>query len=665
MREYYLNSVGPFPEKTPLNVTEYGTVDCGDYTLTRITYESLPGYLVTANLYRPNDQQPPCPLMLCTTGHWWGRNGELDGKGYPHVQERSAQLARMGYIVLAFDPFGQGERKLLFDPNSAVQSRMGQATHQHIALNLQLHLTGRNMTHYFIWDCIRGIDVLCGVEGADPTRIAVTGSSGGGSQTQYIAGADPRVTAAIPVCANWFYGTVPHSGKGNLDGEQNIPGRIRYGFELSDLIMMNNVNDALLLNASGDRDILKTSVDMYNDIQRVYARLYPEKGRSISYHLIGSGHSYNREFRETMYNWLNQKFGKYDEKAMETPVVIRGAEAINITRSGSVEELGSESLLTLLPQYVKEIAPELPDIGNKADHQAFLQTLQHQVRSVLKLSPVGPIIPSRTVETVRGKGFTLEKFALQSEDGLWIPAVLLTPDEPKGRTVVYVHERGKVNGVGNIIALAKSGRRVFAVDARGFREEPDPHPGQTARDDSPSFKGYQIIYGREDNEADFNAFAYEMEKPLFGMRLHDLMTGIAFLRDRDGSAKSLDIYGHGDGAMLALHAAVLDENIRTLVLDRMPVSFAELAVKPYGAQSPFLFIHNVLARYDTPQLLAAIAPRQVILANTVDAKRNVADQAMIARTFDYDKKVYQRLGAAKMLQINNIDEQVIITEYYH
>ncbi len=666
MRNIYTECVGPFPEKSPLNVKYYGTVDCGDYDLSRITYESLPGYLVTANLYVPKTHSVPYPLMLCTTGHWWGGKGQIDGKGATHMQQRCSMLARLGYIVLAFDPFGQGERKILFNPDSEMESDMGQATHQHIALNLQLHLTGHNMTNYFIWDCIRGIDVLCGLDNADTSRIAVTGASGGGSQTQYVAGADPRITAVIPVCANWHYGTVPHSGKGNLDGEQNIPGRIRYGFELSDLLMMNNVKDMMLINATGDKDILNTSVDMYNEINGVFTRVYgDDRDRTVAYHLIGAPHNYNRESRETMYHWLNQKFDKLDETNVEIPVEVRGAKDINVTQSGSVEELGSESLLTLNEKYVREIAPSFAEIKSRSDIDALRESVSDKIKTVLKLDAIPSNVESRIVNTSSGDDFKLERILLHSDRGLWMPGILLTPDSfdrETGRTVVYVHERGKANGIETIKQIAQSGCRVFAMDLRGYNEFADPHPEQKNRDDGPVFKGYQIIYGREDNEADFNAFAYEMQKPLFGMRLHDLMSGIAYLESRpDMQGKSLDIYGYGDGAMLALHAAVLDENIENIVLDHMVSSFKELAVKPYGAASPFLFIHNVLAYYDTPQLLASLAPRHVVLTHMVNAKREI-DTTLDKSELKYIKTAWNAAGNKKNLTIKDLSSTMILQE---
>ena len=665
IHEKYLEGLGSFPEKTPLNVKYYGTVDGGDYTFSRITYESLPGCLVAANLYQPKTHRPPYPLVLCTTGHWWGGSEEPDGKGYFHVQERSVQLARLGYIVLAFDPFGQGERKLFYDPDFAVQSSLGRNKHQHIILNLQLHLTGHNMTRLFIWDCIRGIDVLCGLKDADTTRIAVTGSSGGGSQVQFVSGVDPRITAAIPVCANWQQGAKYHPGTGNVDGEQNIPGRIRYGLELSDLFYMSNVKDILLMNATGDVLLLNSSVDMYSEMNDLFARIYPVGERSVSYHLVGSAHSYNREFREILYNWLNQKFGKFNEPAMEKPVTVRDAQEINITGSGSIEELHSETPLSLNRMYADKIAPTLPDIRGITDLRSFQRSLGHQIRTVLKLPPVPAGITSRILKRKSGSDYDLEKIAYQVDHDLWIPAILITPrsfdpGSAKARTVIYIHERGKANGFENILRLVKKDYQVFAVDTRGFRETPDPHPEQSPRENNPAFIGYDIIFS-EDYDAEFNAFAYELEQPLFGMRLHDILTGIAYLKSRpDMGGGALDILGVGDGALLALHAVVLDRDIDRITLARMPVSFRELAVEPYGAQSPFLFIHNVLAYYDTPQLIAALAPRPVLVAGMVDAKRRLMNVETVEKAHGFGREVYKQLDAAADLNITGLDEMSAI-----
>ncbi len=645
----YQHALGKFPEKCPLDVKFYGTTDCGEYTVSRITFESMPGYLVTANLYSPVQLEGPYPLVLSTTGHWWGRGSELDGKGFDHVQILCANLARHGCLVLAIDPFGQGERKMLFDPSMEHQSKMGRNKHQHIVMNLQLHLTGHNLTQMFVWDCIRGIDVLCNLKNADTTRIAVVGASGGGSQAQFVAAVDPRIKAVVPVCSNWQQGDKHDPGIGNVDGEQNIPGRIKYELDLADLLYMSNARDVLLMNATGDTRLLSSSVNMYNEILGLYDRIFPiVDGRSISYHLIGAPHSFNREFRETLYNWLDQKFVIQDAPALEVPVKQLPAQDINITQSGNLEELKSETLLSINATFAKEIVPASQD-------------MQNRIQTVLKLNNIPEITSTKQIDVTQGDDFKIEKLVYQVDE-LWIPAILLTPEHfnpNNGRTLIYIHERGKANGFENIINFVKQGYQVFASDTRGFNEYPDLHPEQSPGNDNPDFIGYDIIFSPDDYDLDFNAFGIELEEPLFGMRLKDVLVGINYLRSRsDVSKHALEICGFGDGAMLALHAAVMCNDIEHIGLYRLPVSFRELAIQPYGAQSPYLFVHNVLSFYDVPDLLKSLGNRSVFVSNVVDANRHEMNLDLVRKVYSFDDSSF-----SKSLTLTNVDQNHFVKKF--
>ena len=101
---------GPLPtERTPLNVREVGEIDRGDYVIEKLIYESRPEFHVTANLYRPKEVEKPLPGVIVTCGHGSG------GKAYDSYQRFAILLARHGFVALAFDPIGQGERSQLWD----------------------------------------------------------------------------------------------------------------------------------------------------------------------------------------------------------------------------------------------------------------------------------------------------------------------------------------------------------------------------------------------------------------------------------------------------------------------------------------------------------------------------------------------------------------------
>ena len=115
------------------------------FVIENVIFESLPDYYVTANLYRP-DREGRHPAVLMSMGHWEA--------GKPAGQLLSANLARKGFVVLAYDPVGQGERQQAYDPRMG-RSLIGGATEQHFSNGAAAILMGQSVARYFIFDGMR------------------------------------------------------------------------------------------------------------------------------------------------------------------------------------------------------------------------------------------------------------------------------------------------------------------------------------------------------------------------------------------------------------------------------------------------------------------------------------------------------------------------------
>ncbi len=189
-RRTFLDLIGGLPtERLALHARVTGEISREGYVVRKVIFESLPEYYVTANLYLPTTGKGPFPAILTPCGH------SPAGKAYDVYQHLFIGLVKRGYVVLSYDPMGQGERyqywnflqqeTLLKDPD-----------YQHAMAGLQEILLGQNLARYFIWDGIRGLDYLTSLPEVDASRLGVTGSSGGGTLTTYISMLDPRVKAA-------------------------------------------------------------------------------------------------------------------------------------------------------------------------------------------------------------------------------------------------------------------------------------------------------------------------------------------------------------------------------------------------------------------------------------------------------------------------------------
>ena len=177
LRRRILVSAGlwPMPEKTPLRPQITGRIEHDEYVIENVYLESLPGFLVTGNLYRPVGKTGPYPAVVCPHGHW--PEGRLEDSEDGSVPGRCISFARQGYIGFAYDMIGYNDSGLQVphrQPASYTSGFFDDATS---------YLWGISLTGLQLWNSIRVLDFLVSLPDVDPSRIACTGASGGGTQT--------------------------------------------------------------------------------------------------------------------------------------------------------------------------------------------------------------------------------------------------------------------------------------------------------------------------------------------------------------------------------------------------------------------------------------------------------------------------------------------------
>jgi hypothetical protein len=193
IREILWDIVGPFPAKTPLNPQVTRIVDKKSYRVEHIIFESQPGFYVTSSLFIPAGLKgkTKAPAVIYCSGH------SVEGYRSQVYQYVILNLVSKGFIVFAFDPVGQGERLEYYNSETG-NSIIGGPTKEHSYPGAQAFITGSSQAMYMIWDGIRAVDYLLTREEVDPSRIGITGRSGGGTQSAYIAAFDDRIYAAAP-----------------------------------------------------------------------------------------------------------------------------------------------------------------------------------------------------------------------------------------------------------------------------------------------------------------------------------------------------------------------------------------------------------------------------------------------------------------------------------
>lgn len=285
------------PEKTALN-PKIGEVRVHEgYQVQNVAFESLPGVYVTGSVYMPIETSGKLPGILSPHGHW-DQEGEV-GRYRADAQKRFASMARMGAMVFAYDAVGYGQQKELGWDHRADGE----------VLKLQL------------WNSIRSVDFILSL-GADPERLAVTGASGGATQSFLLAAVDDRIDVVAPVVmvsAHFFGGCVCESG---------LPIHKSKNFQTNNVEIAAVIAPKPLLLVSVGGDWTKNTPEVeYPHIQHIYElKGKPEMVQNV--HIPGDNHGYDAKKRQAVYPFLARHLGLDLSKALHPNGSLNEADVV-------------------------------------------------------------------------------------------------------------------------------------------------------------------------------------------------------------------------------------------------------------------------------------------------------------------------------------------------
>jgi len=647
--ETFKRCIGPFPERTPLNARMTGRLQRDGYVVEKVIFESRPSYYVTANLYIPTNRAFPLPGVLVPCGH------SDNGKAMDTYQSVCQGLVKKGYVVLIYDPCGQGERKQYWDPEKGA-SRIGGPTSEHAMVGYQCYLAGINLANLMIWDSIRAIDYLCSRLEVDPGRIGCTGCSGGGTNTSWVTPLDERIKAASTVC---FITTLEQRTLSTIiaDPEQNPLPAIKLGLDHHDISAAVAPHALQICAAVGDFFPIEGTREAAAEARRIYEML--GIGERFNLFEAPGEHGYQQPHREATYAWMNKWLDNEDEDSQEPELHIEMDEDLWCTETGQVAtSLGGETPFTVVRRYAETILPPPPILESRGQAEDYCVKIRDRSRQLIGFAHTPASVQVQVVDKQVDDGLQAERLFFESEPGMPVPCIALRP-EAAGRlpAVLYLDERGKAADIEILQTLARAGFVVLAADVRGV--------GETASREGRSYdqpeSWAQLLLGAEANCA-CNAFL--IGTTILGLRTFDVARCVDYLVSRDDVDPSrISVIGVGDMGLVALHAGALDSRIAVTVSDGALATYRSIVFSEIYRHPPASFVPGVLAEYDLPDVAATIAPRRLAVVNPTDAMRIPLDAAEAHDAYATAVECYRLLECQDRITVQLVPEDQRAASY--
>ena len=570
-QEEYLHMLGlsPLPEKSPLKAAITRTLDRGDYVVDMLHYQSRPGLYVTANLYRPGQVEPGqrFPAILYVCGHSGrGRNGNKTA-----FQSHGIWFARHGYVCLVVDTLQLGEIA---------------GVHHGTYREERWWWLSRGYTPAGVecWNGVRGIDYLVARPDVDPERIGVTGISGGGAATFWIAAADDRVKVAVPV-------------SGMADLVSYIPNRVvnghcdcmflynTYQWPWTRIAALTAPRPMLFVNSDQDSIFpMDANERVINRLERLYSLF--GKGDLIDSFVSVGGHDYRKDIRQAAHRFINTHL-----KSDPRPILDSERDLL----TGPREEIHP------IPPEELRVFPQNSDIPadalNGRIDREFVPMAKVEPPAEGSFAPwkaklLGSLrdaafhhfperIPTAQVLTGSSPAF----MRLQTEGEIRVRVGELRTAASPERVLLWVTSSSAAAPPVWLTDLVRNGDALYLCEPRGVGVS------QWSRKNPPNY---------------VERSHYLLGRTVDSGRVWDLAAVARSLRERFNGRAPVIVAGERQSAVLAIYAALLESDIDGLMLSDVPGS--------HMADAPALL--NVLRVCDIPEALGMVAPRPVMLLNS-------------------------------------------------
>jgi cephalosporin-C deacetylase-like acetyl esterase len=636
VRQTALRLMGGLPTspgsgRRPPAVRRFGTLEEDGFRVEKITYESLPGFLVTANVYVPARLRGPFPAVVLTPGH--------DPRGKVGQYSWGANLARAGIVALAYDPISEGERFQNYDPELGA-SKVGGVTGEHGHVDLQTLLLGEHVSRYFVWDAMRAVDYLASRGDVDAGRIGAFGCSGGGTVTAYLAALDERIKAAATACYITSADELLPSPAGPQEAEQSLPQFIEQGLDFGDWVEAAAPRPYAIVSTTEDMFPFAGARQTYEEAKRVYG-LYGAAER-LQWITGPGGHGalgpVAPDILAFFARWLKNDTAKFSF----TPARPRRPDDLLCTPTGQLSDsIGSETVFSLNRKRAAELLPPKRALKTHAELERLQARLRADVRSTAAVSaePGAPPPVVLTTGTTRREGYRLDALTMRTADGLDLPGLLAVPESAPNKGALLMLDSRPVESLaavgGEVERLTRAGWLVMLLQPRAT-------PAWVDEIKSPLLGPHYLLSLR----------ARLVGKTITGMRADDIIRAVDWLTARvESHPVSVAAYGSGAHGVALLHAAALDGRIGRIFVENTLASYRMAVERPVHRNLSEVALPGVLPRYDVGDLLLAVSPRPVIFINPINSVGATMREQDARRELSYVFDTERNLGTPERVRL--------------
>jgi cephalosporin-C deacetylase-like acetyl esterase len=587
----YLEMLGlwPGPDKTPLNAKVTGTVERGDVVIEKLHFQSRPGLYVTANLYRPKKAEGKLPAVLYLCGHSdKGRDGNKTA-----FQDHGMWFAGHGFVCLMLDTLQLGEIRGIHHGTFREGRWWWQAR-------------GYTPAGVECWNGIRAIDYLHDRPEVDVDRIAATGISGGGAATIWIAAADERVKAAIPV-------------SGMSDLQSYVSNKIinqhcdcmlminTYRWEWTTIAALIAPRPMLFCNS--DKDTI-FPMEANRRIMTRLRQIYKMYGRPnfVDEVVSKGGHEYRPDLRVAIFKWMNKLMRGDPSPVQDIEFKITPENCKELRVFAEDKDIPTDALNNKIDEtFVPKGQVRLPTESNYAK---WKHDRIHELRAKSFRSFPEQVPKAERPDEQDAKPGGPRSSKITTEQDIQAALRILSPrnlDRARAGTLIVMNP-GEIWQEGERppewVKNYMPGGMAVALLPRGVAAEWTriSPPNYVAR--AHALLGLTVDEGR----------------------VWDIIAAFRMLDDETKGKRAWRVVGRGQAGILVAYAALLEPSIKDVVVVDPPVSHREGPI--------FL---NVLRVLDIPDALGTLAPASLVLVNAKD------------KAFDRTEEIYRKAGASGKL----------------